>query len=68
MLDQKFVDKEEAKTALFDYKEVFYNRKRKHSALGIYHQPYLRKNFTNWPIKAGDQIEAIYLKFEFQIF
>jgi putative transposase len=26
--------REEAKTALFDYIEVFYNRKRRHSSLG----------------------------------
>ena len=26
--------REEAKTAVFDYIEVFYNRKRKHSSLG----------------------------------
>ena len=26
--------REEAKTAVFDYREVFYNRKRKHSSLG----------------------------------
>ena len=34
MLHKKFKDKEEAKTLLFDYIEVFYNRKRKHSTLG----------------------------------
>ena len=34
MSDKKFINKEEAKTALFDYIEVFYNRKRKHSTLG----------------------------------
>lgn len=29
-----FQSRKEAKTALFDYIEVFYNRKRRHSALG----------------------------------
>ena len=29
-----FPSRKEAKTALFDYIEVFYNRKRKHSSLG----------------------------------
>ena len=34
MLNRKFSSKEEARNALFDYVEVFYNRKRKHSSLG----------------------------------
>ena len=29
-----FQSRKEAKTALFDYIKVFYNRKRRHSALG----------------------------------
>lgn len=36
---RKFANKEEAKTLLFDYIEIFYNRKRKHSAVG-YLPPY----------------------------
>jgi putative transposase len=34
MSDHKFPTKEEAKSSLFEYVEVFYNRKRRHSTLG----------------------------------
>jgi putative transposase len=31
---ERFKTREEARRAIFDYIEVFYNRKRKHAALG----------------------------------
>jgi transposase InsO family protein len=45
---QKFNTKDEAKSAIFEYIEVFYNRKRMHSTLG-YLSPaeYERLNYTN---------------------
>jgi putative transposase len=32
--DRRFKSREEARTAIFEYIEVFYNRKRLHSTLG----------------------------------
>jgi transposase InsO family protein len=32
--DDIFISRDEAKTAVFEYIEVYYNRKRKHSSLG----------------------------------
>lgn len=47
MLDRKFFNKEEAKTALFDYIEVFYNRRRKHSTLGYLPPIEFRKGLSS---------------------
>jgi putative transposase len=47
-VDRRFKTREEAKSALFDYIEVFYNRKRLHSTLG-YRSPeqYEGENITD---------------------
>ena len=37
--DQRFETREEARTAIFDYIEIFYNRQRLHQTLG-YHSPH----------------------------
>ena len=42
-----FTDLFQAKSALFDYIEVFYNRKRLHSALGYKTPVQFEKNSTN---------------------
>ncbi len=34
MYQQRFATRQEARRAIFEYVEVFYNRKRRHSALG----------------------------------
>jgi len=43
----KFKTREEARSAIFEYIEIFYNRRRLHSALG-YQSPVEYENFVSF--------------------
>ena len=50
---QTFSTQLEARTALFEYIEVFYNRQRRHSALGyLSPESYERREATQTPVVA----------------